>query len=390
MAGGSSMTSAISGSGHALVHHPQGLVVQVAVDVPLDAQVSHHLLVAPRRPVVGREQDVAAVTEPDDGLGEVLRPDMGVAYHRAAQGEQVVQGVGGVLGHAEGPVPGDVQVHLARGLGAGGHLELDLDAVEGVGLSSCGHQECRDDDARLPGGGALSQTCADLTLRAAGQGCAVHVGGPTRHRGAGVHVLCDRVLQESVRGDDLHPAGVDLLLGHHAEDAAEVVDVAVCVDDGDDRAVTAMLAIQGQRSGGGLRGQQGVDHDHTAVALDEGDHREVETSHLVEALHDLEQAVLRYQLPLAPQARVSRRRRITGQEVERRGVPDDLTRSVANGRILQRGDESPSGFVEVFDVRERQRLQCCGVRRLDRRGGFPLIHQSPPVRRSGSLARWHE
>ena len=64
-------------------------------------------------------------------------------------------------------------------------------------------------------------------------------------------------------------AGVDVRLGGHAEDTAEVVDVAVRVDHGDDRPVAAVRAIQRQCGGRGLGRDQRVDHDDAGVALDE-------------------------------------------------------------------------------------------------------------------------
>ena len=72
------------------------------------------LLAAPRGPVVRGEGDVGVVGEQVDGLVEVARPDAGVADRRAAQGEQVVQVVRGVLGHAQRPAVGEEEVHLRR------------------------------------------------------------------------------------------------------------------------------------------------------------------------------------------------------------------------------------------------------------------------------------
>ena len=86
--------------------------------------------------------------------------------------------------------------------------------------------------------------------------------------------------------------GVDVVLRGHAEDAAEVVDVAVGVDDGDHRPVPAVGAIQRQRGGRGLGGDQRVDDDHAGVALDEGDVRQVQAANLVDALDDLVEALL--------------------------------------------------------------------------------------------------
>ena len=93
---------------------------------------------------MGSEGDVGLVAEELDGLVQVASPDPGIADEGAAQGEQVVQVVGGVLGHAEGGELREEEVHLRRRLGAGGELELDLDAVEHLDLSGVGDVEGED------------------------------------------------------------------------------------------------------------------------------------------------------------------------------------------------------------------------------------------------------
>src|SRR5690606_11249811 len=90
------------GAGHAAVQHAQGLVVQIGVQVALLRQEGDDALAAPGRPVVGGEGHVGAVGEQGDRLGQVAGPEAGVADHGAAQGQDVVQVVGGVLGHAQG------------------------------------------------------------------------------------------------------------------------------------------------------------------------------------------------------------------------------------------------------------------------------------------------
>ena len=102
---------------------------------------------------------------------------MRVADQRAAQGQQVVQGVGGVLRHAQRPVPREVEVHLGGSLGARRHLELDLDPVDGVGLAGLGDVEGGHDQADLAGRRRLARARAHLALRAARQRRAVHVAG---------------------------------------------------------------------------------------------------------------------------------------------------------------------------------------------------------------------
>ena len=185
--------------GVALVELAQRLVVQIGVQIPLQRKEFDDPLLAPGRPVVRGEHHVGAVGERVDRLGEVARPPVRVAHQRAAQRQQVVQVVGGVLGHAQRAEPREVEVHLGGRLGAGRHLELDLDAVDGVRLAGFADVERRHDQRDLAGRADLPQPAAHLSLRSARQHGAVHVGGPPRHRGAGVDVLLHGVLGEVLR-----------------------------------------------------------------------------------------------------------------------------------------------------------------------------------------------
>ena len=127
------------------------------------------LVGAPGRPVVGGEGDVGVGAEQLDRLVEVARPDPRVADQRAAQGQQVVQVVGGVLGHAQGAVVREEEVHLGRRLGARRHLEDDPDAVDDLLLAGVG-----DVDASaairpsVPSEVRDAQAGADLPARARG------------------------------------------------------------------------------------------------------------------------------------------------------------------------------------------------------------------------------
>jgi hypothetical protein len=80
---------------------------------------------------VVRGEDAVELAAPQvDGLGEVVRPGVRVADGGTADGEDVAQGVGGVLRRAQGVEVGEVEVHPGGGLGARGHLEHDADAVD--------------------------------------------------------------------------------------------------------------------------------------------------------------------------------------------------------------------------------------------------------------------
>ena len=131
-------------------------------------------------------------------------------------------------------------------------------------LAGLGDVDRRRDQRHGAGGGRLPEPGVDLARRPRLEQRAVHVAGAAPHRRAGEDVLADRVLEEARRGDDRDRAGLDLLLAEDARGAAEVVDVAVGVDQPGDRALAAVLAVESQRRGGGLARDQRVDDDDPA------------------------------------------------------------------------------------------------------------------------------
>ena len=245
-------------------------------------------------------------------------------------------------------------MHFGGRLGARRHLEFDLDAVDGVLLAGLTDVERRDDQRHLTRRPHLTEPTAHLALRPPREHRPVHVGGPPRHRRSCVNVLLHGVFGEVFRCDDRDLARVDVGLGRHAEHATEMVDVAVGVDHGDDRPVSAMGAIQRKRGRRRLGGDQRIDDDDPGVALDEADVGQVQTADLVDALNDLVQPLLGAQLALPPQAGVNRTGRLSGQERIRVVVPHHATVGRLDDARLERGDETSVGVLEVSGVGERQ------------------------------------
>ena len=163
------------------------------------------LRVAPHRPVVGLELDVGASAVEVDGLVEEVRPLERIAHQRAAQRQDVVQRVGGVLRHPHGAELREVGVHLGRRLGAGRHLEHHAHAVDGDFLAGLLDFASRHDQARRSRRRGLAETAVDPALRVAWQQRAVHVDGAAAHGVAGDHVLADRMFGEVLRRQDLAP-----------------------------------------------------------------------------------------------------------------------------------------------------------------------------------------
>ena len=267
----------------ALVEQPQRLVVDVAVEVALLGEEVDDPVGPPAGPVMLGEHHVAAGGEHADRLVEVGRPAVRIADQGAAQREDVVQVVGGVLGHAQRAPLGEQEVHLGRRLGVGRELEHHVDAVDRLLLAGAGDVDRRRDQRHGAGRRRLAQPGADLPGGALGQQRAVHVRGAAGHRSARVDVLADRVLEEPVGGEHGHAAGRHVVGRDDAACAAEVVDVAVRVQQPGDRPLAAMLAVERQRRRRALGRDQRVDHEHAGVALDDRHVRQVEPAHLVDA-----------------------------------------------------------------------------------------------------------
>lgn len=171
-------------------------------------------------------------------------------------------------------------------------------------------------------GHGLAQARVHLPLLGPLQQRAVHEHRAAQHRVARVDVLADRMLQEALGGDDLHP-GRHLAVLEQAQHPAVVVDMGVREDHRTDRAllVPELPVLPVELPGGcrALLADQRVDHHdlggHPGGVLQEGDVRQVHPAHLVHGVRDdLEQAGLHVQQGVAPQARVDRVRRRSGQK----------------------------------------------------------------------------
>ena len=205
------------------------------------------------------------------------------------------------------------------------------------------------------GRGRLPQAGPDLARRSALQGGPEHVAGTPQHRGSRVDVLRGGVLHEPVGGEHDAATSVHVLLAGDALDATEVVGVAVAVDDADHGSIAAMLPVERERRCGGFRGDERIDDEHAGLALDERDVREVEAAHLVDAGNDLEQAVDRVQLRLAPEAGVGGfRHRALEEGAVGLVVPDHTAVGIVDDARVDPPDEAASSVVEVLGVVERQ------------------------------------
>ena len=143
-----------------------------------------------------------------------------------------------------------------------------------------------------------------------------------------------------------------------------------------DRPLPAVCAIQLQRGGRGLGGDQRIDHDDSGVAFDEADVRQVEAADLIDALDHFVEALLGAQLALPPQAGMHRRRRVAADECVGVVVPHHATVGGLDDAWALSGNESPVGVVEVGGVVERQIVPMVAVRGFDGGGGRLLVHDA--------------
>jgi hypothetical protein len=284
-----------------------------------------------------------------------------------------VQVVGCVLGHAERTPLREVEVHLRRCLGARRELEHDVHAVEQDVLAGAGDLHRRRDERDGAGRVVRTEAARHLPEGALVERGAVHVAGAPGHGRAGHQVLADGVGGEVLGGEDRDAAG--LAVGQHATSTPEVVDVAVGVDEPGDGAIAARRAVEPERGGGGLGGDQRVDDDDALVALHQGHVGEVEPADLVGAGSDLEQAVHEVELGLAPQARVHRCRRRPADVAVGGEVPHHPAVGGPHHRVVQGGDEAPPGVLEVLVVVEGQRH---GHRRVGPADVLGDRHVHPP------------
>ena len=182
------------------------------------------------------------------------------------------------------------------------------------------------------------------------------------------------MLHEALRSDHLDTPGIRIRLGGNAEDATEVVDMAVRVDDSYNSPVTAVRPVKLERRGGRLGRDEGVDHNDPGVAFDEGDVREVEAADLVDALHHFVKALLGDQTGLPPEARVDGDGGLAAKKRVFVVVPHHPPVGCVNDGGTQGRDESACRVFFIGGVRERQRCGQLTVGSGDGRLGWFVGH----------------
>ena len=127
-----------------------------------------------------------------------------------------------------------------------------------------------------------------------------------------------------------------------------------------DRAVAAVLAVEGEGRRRGLGGDQRVDHDDPLAALDHVHVGEVEAAQLVEARRQLEEPGDAAELALPPEARVGCLGRIGIEEVVTLQLPDSAAVLTLDPGWVEGGNETAASCLEVVHLALRRGQQLRG------------------------------
>jgi hypothetical protein len=214
------------------------------------------------------DHDIAPRAVALQGATDVLRPGQGIAHQRAAYRQQVVHVLGGDLDHVQHPELRVIHDHFRRCLGARRQLEDDVHAVDAARLDGLVDQLGRRDQR----GGAerqrLAQPRVDLAPFSARHLGAELVLGVARHGNARDRVLADRFFHEAGRGDDPDRACRDVFAADDPARAAEMVAVAVRIDQRRHRLSRPVPEVQLVRDL-----EQSADHVDPGLAPQPGVHR---------------------------------------------------------------------------------------------------------------------
>ena len=220
-----------------------------------------------------------------------------------------MQRVGGVFRRAQRFQRRNIEVHLRRGFAAWRHQEIKLQTVDAQLFARFGDAFCRRDNRWIATRYGNTETIANITAGVFRQQQAVGVCGASTHDVACHHVLADRFLHKARGGDDLHLTGFYVIFRDEPFYAAIMVNVAMGINDGDNRLVRTVLEVEVEAGFSGWRGDQRVDNNNPRITFDKGDIRDVLTAHLVHAVGHFKQPGNTVYLRLTPQARVNGIRR---------------------------------------------------------------------------------
>ena len=276
--------------------------------------------------------------------------------------------VRGVLRHVEQFQLRQIEMKFGGRLALRRHLEHELKSVDGPLVAGVHDKIGRRDQRDGACGHRLAEAAIDLPARTARNKRPELILRPPQHRIACDHVLGDGKFHEQVGRDDRNAIVIDLFVGEHTARAAPVIGVHVGVDHRRDRLAPAMLEVEFKSGACALGGCQRVDNDDAGIAFDQRHVGDVEAAHLIDAVADLEQAMVHVELRLPPQARIDGGRCIgRGEKAVRLQRPDHAVLSIGNGCVGQRVDEAAARVLVILAVFKRERCAHSRIGGRDRR-----------------------
>ena len=332
------------------IHQPHAFIMDKGIGLGVQQQVAIDLARPPARPEMRGEHDLRLAGVAPPRLEQITRPAAGIADERAARRQQVVHGAIGIFGHAQRLQIGQVKVHFGWRLGVRRQLEFEAHAIDGADFATFGdavvgrHQRHRAPRPRRP------QPRRDMAGHPAWQQPAEHVIGAPGHRRAGNDIFRNRLGHEIGRRDHRHLACRRIGRRHDRRRAAEMIAMTMGVDDAGDRTGAQFFVDQRQGGGGDFGGGQRIDDDPTGLAANDRHVRQIEATHLPDAVTHLEQAVLGQQRSVAPQTGIDRCRRRAGEARLLRQVADDGAVLVADDRIGECADKAACREIEILLV----------------------------------------
>ena len=200
----------------------------------------------------------------------------------------------------------------------------------------------------------MSETLADIAVRAGGQQQAVLIEQPPVHRVAGVDVLGNRERHKVDGRDDRDLARAHVGFVDEPAHATPMVGVGVGIDHRrDGQALTDMLLEQLPGGADRFGGDERIEDNPTGLAAHERDVGEIEATDLINARDDFVEAVIVVELRLAQQRGMDAVEVILlVEELEPLHVPCDMTRIRLDLQFLHWGNEPLLLFVEVAGIAE--------------------------------------
>ena len=220
--------------------------------------------------MVLRHDNFGLITPAYNCLVDVFRPWQRFTNFRTAQGVGVVKGMGDIFRRLDQLFLFDIPEHLRRRFRSRREHKIIGQAVDHLFLTIFLDDIGRGDQGHRPGGGGGAETRADLALRIRLQQVAVHIAGAAAHDVTRHDILRDGGLHKSGGRVDFHLAGLHICFIHHAAHAAIVVNVAVGVNNGDHRLITAIFIVKIHPDFGRFRRHQRVDHGNAFFTFNNG------------------------------------------------------------------------------------------------------------------------